>query len=185
MIGLGGVFRKMKNQPAALLLGGVVAGVGRYLCHVLSGATVWAGIAIPTQAALVYSFIYNATYMIPETIVLCLAALYVGRVLDLSEPVPRRKQTLVSGLGSALRTAAVGLVIAALIYDVVKVFSVLQNAETGKFDFSGLSAQNIYFFLPMIVVSLLAVVVAVFLVIVAGKEDKKTRREALGGEKKA
>ena len=182
VIGLGGAFRKIKNQSAALCLGGLLAGVSRYLCHVLSGATVWAGVSIPTKAALVYSLIYNATYMIPETIVLCLTAVYLGQALDFSESVPKRRQTVVSGVGSALRTAAAGLVVAALVFDVVKVFSVLQNGESGEFDFAALAAQSFYFFLPMIVVSVLALAVAVFLFVFARKEDKKLRAQLSGSE---
>ena len=54
--GLGGVFRKgVKNQAAALTLGGLLACVLRYICHVISGCTVWAGLSIPTSAALIYS----------------------------------------------------------------------------------------------------------------------------------
>ena len=54
--GLGGAFRKQVKTPCyALLLGAVLASLLRYLCHVVSGATVWAGLSIPTEAALAYS----------------------------------------------------------------------------------------------------------------------------------
>ncbi len=66
--GFGGVFRKKCSQPMALLLGALLVGLLRYICHVISGATVWAGLSIPTNAAMIYSLGYNATYMIPETI---------------------------------------------------------------------------------------------------------------------
>ncbi|MBO6214127.1 MAG: energy-coupled thiamine transporter ThiT, partial [Lachnospiraceae bacterium] len=65
--GLGGAFReKIPSQPKALVLGTILVCVVRYICHVISGATVWAGLSIPTNAALAYSFGYNATYMLPE-----------------------------------------------------------------------------------------------------------------------
>ena len=75
VVGLGGMFRKaVRNESVALAGGALVTGLLRYLCHVISGATVWAGISIPTKAAIGYSLIYNATYMIPETLVLMLVA---------------------------------------------------------------------------------------------------------------
>ena len=62
--GLGGAFRRLRiGQREALLLGAVLVSVLRYLCHVVSGATVWAGLSIPTEAALAYSLVYNATYI--------------------------------------------------------------------------------------------------------------------------
>lgn len=77
VVGFAGIFRNaIKSQAAALTLGCVFVSVLRYACHVISGATVWAGLSIPTQAALSYSFIYNATYMLPEAIVL----LYLRRI---------------------------------------------------------------------------------------------------------
>ena len=82
VIGLGGLFRKVSNQAYGLLLGTYLVCALRFICHVISGATVWAGLSIPTEAALIYSIGYNATYMIPETIVTGAAAYYIGSVLD-------------------------------------------------------------------------------------------------------
>jgi energy-coupled thiamine transporter ThiT len=59
LIGLAGLFKNMKSQKAALVLGGLTVGIARYACHVISGATVWAGLSIPTGDALAYSFVYN------------------------------------------------------------------------------------------------------------------------------
>ena len=170
VIGIGGIGRRSKNQPVALCCGAFLAGLLRYICHVISGATVWAGISIPTKAALLYSFVYNATYMLPETIILCLAAYYVGQVLDFSKPIPERSKKVTAGPAAALRLGGVGLVVAALIYDVVAVFSVLQNGETGEFDIAALGTQKIYFYITMVVISVLAVAVALFLWLLANKK---------------
>ena len=52
VFGLSGIFRKsLKNQALAVTTGGFFACVLRYICHVISGATVWAGLSIPTEAA--------------------------------------------------------------------------------------------------------------------------------------
>ena len=82
VFGLGGIFRGKLSQGAALSLGALLTSVVRYICHVISGATVWAGLSIPSGAALIYSFGYNATYMIPETLILLLVlALIILTVL--------------------------------------------------------------------------------------------------------
>ena len=134
VIGLGGLFRKMKSQPMGLVLGGLVICLLRYRCHVTSGATVWAGLSIPTEAALIYSFGYNATYMLPETIILLVVAYYIGSKLDFrnSDIVPykaeaRAKLPLLQWIGGLL-------VAGALVYDTVAVFSKLQNAEPANLD---------------------------------------------------
>ena len=46
IFGLAGCFRRMlKNQSLAVVTGALFASVIRYICHVISGATVWAGIS--------------------------------------------------------------------------------------------------------------------------------------------
>lgn len=126
VVGLGGMFRKaVRNESVALAGGALVTGLLRYLCHVISGATVWAGISIPTKAAIGYSLIYNATYMIPETLVLMLVAFYLGQCVDLTQPIPRRIVRAGSAIGSVLHLGALGVLFAGLIFDIAKVFSVL------------------------------------------------------------
>ena len=88
---LSGLFRKVeKRQNLAFLYGILLASVLRYACHVISGATVWAGLSIPTNAALIYSLSYNATYMIPETIVLIATGVYLTSFIDFSAQYPTR-----------------------------------------------------------------------------------------------
>lgn len=138
--GLGGVFRKgVKNQATALSLGALLACLLRYVCHVISGCTVWAGLSIPTSAALIYSIGYNATYMIPETIVTVAAAYYIGSVMDFRKAQPTRLES-VKSTGNPVFSWLAGLLVAGgLIYDAVAVFSKLQNAETGDFMITGLA----------------------------------------------
>lgn len=138
--GFGGVFRKrVKNQGVALTLGALVACLLRYVCHVISGCTVWAGLSIPTSAALVYSLGYNATYMIPETIVTMAAAWYLGSVLDFRKAQPTRLERP-QQQGKPVFGWIAGLLLAgALIFDAVKVFAPLQDAESGEFVITGLS----------------------------------------------
>lgn len=144
LTGIAGIFRKtVKTQATALTLGAMLTCVIRYACHVISGATVWAGISIPTAAALSYSFIYNATYMIPETIVLCIATLYTGSVIDFRHANPKRIAAQKSKTKGTWMMPAAGLAVcAALIYDIAEIFEHMQDAETGKFSITALSEAN-------------------------------------------
>ena len=143
VIGIGGFLRRTKlKQGYALPIGAVTACVLRYACHVISGATVWAGLSIPTGDALIYSFAYNATYMIPETIVLAVSAFYLGSMLDFRAEQPVR----LSAEGKTKITGydiVAGLLLAgAAIFDVALVFAKLQNPETGDWDIGGLHSVN-------------------------------------------
>ena len=96
IVGIGGVFRKMKSKTAALILGSIVALILSYAAHTLSGAifygawaewfftdTVVADWSISksilstfsgTSLAVVYSLVYNGCYMIPEIVITAVGA---------------------------------------------------------------------------------------------------------------
>ncbi|MBR7181843.1 MAG: energy-coupled thiamine transporter ThiT [Clostridia bacterium] len=168
VIGLGGMFRKrIAQQNLALASGAVVVCVLRYICHVIAGATVWAGLSIPTQAALAYSFSYNATYMIPEAIVLAVTAYYLGSVLDFGRELPTRMPSK-QGQGLpdllfalALLSAAVGVIV-----DIVLIGFHLQNPESGVLDFSLLAVPFVgSFWLAVVIVTNVCLLVCVGLLI--------------------
>lgn len=170
-VGLGGIFRRaVKQQSTALVCGSALVCVIRYLCHVASGATVWAGLSIPTEAALVYSLGYNATYMIPEAVVLMLAAYYVGSLLDFRHERLARLPAVNSGCRAAdLLTAAAGLLtVGALAADVALIFSHLQNAD-GEFDMTGLAVAEFAGSFWMGVVIVTAVAVALVAALIAAR----------------
>ena len=159
--GLGGAFRRLRmRQCDALLLGSLATGALRYLCHVVSGATVWAGLSIPTEAALGYSFAYNATYMVPETIVLCVAAYYLGSMLDFRrEQITRLPAVQSASRGANILAAAAGLVCgAALVFDTVMVFARMQDGETGEFNLSLLQVERFAgsFWMTIVIVTAVA-----------------------------
>ena len=167
--GFGGVFRGKMGQASALASGALLVGVLRYVCHVISGATVWAGLSIPTSAALFYSLGYNATYMIPETIVTMLIGYYLGNVLDFRKERLSVNRSGVSEI-PVLKWAA-GLVIAAgLIFDTVSVFLHLQDPESGSFNIRGLSNVN---WLTVGLVTLFVVIAAVVMFILAERQQRK------------
>ena len=141
VLGLGGVFRKAtNNQTLAMLEGTFLVCLLRYLCHLVSGCTVWAGLSIPTTAALWYSVLYNASYMIPETLITLAAVYYVSSQVDFSKVLPVRKKTEKESLGSII-TEIIGAtaLLGGFVYDVITVFSHMQN-EDGEFDITALSA---------------------------------------------
>lgn len=96
VLGLGGVFRRVKSPVLAAGLGALLAGLLRYLCHFLSGYLLWGSYAewffseelgdagaffLDTFSgkglAAIYSVVYNGLYMVPEiilTVVGCSAA---------------------------------------------------------------------------------------------------------------
>ncbi|MEF9975584.1 MAG: energy-coupled thiamine transporter ThiT [Oscillospiraceae bacterium] len=105
VIGLGGMFKKsIKNTSLALVMGTIVVLLMRFAFHVTSGYVLWKsietaseflatpGFGIGTWAlsnfsgnvlCLVYSFIYNGSYMIPEIIITSVGAFIASHVKPL------------------------------------------------------------------------------------------------------
>ncbi|MBO7402490.1 MAG: energy-coupled thiamine transporter ThiT [Lachnospiraceae bacterium] len=161
--GFGGLFRKISSQPRALLYGSLVVCALRYICHVISGATVWAGLSIPTNAALIYSLGYNATYMVPETIVTAVIAFYVGSVIDFREANIARIYKKEKEGAPILKWIGGFLFAAALVFDVRMIFMHTQDAESGEFITDGLAKVN---WTLIAVVSIIAVAAAVVLFLI-------------------
>ncbi len=176
VIGFGGIFRKIvKAQPASLVLGTILACLLRYACHVISGATVWAGLSIPTNAALIYSVGYNATYMIPETIVTVALAYYIGSLIDFRNPTIRHMaQTEKTKIPLLYWTGGLALA-AGLIVDISCIFSHLQNPDDGKFDFAGLGSVN--WMVVLIATAAAIVIAAISFGIAYLKKNKKEKAE--------
>jgi len=168
LIGLAGLARTEKNsQPMALVIGVIMAAVFRYICHVISGATVWAGLSIPTAAALSFSMIYNATYMLPEMLVLIVVAYYLGTTLDFGSEKLKALSKPETTSVQRLLTAIAGLLLAgALVFDVAAVFGKLQNGETGEFDITGIANAP---WLWIVIVTVLCAAVAAALLVIRKK----------------
>lgn len=177
LIGIGGVFRRVtKKQSTALALGAILVCALRYLCHVISGATVWAGLSIPSGAALLYSLGYNATYMLPETVVLVAVCCYLGSVIDFTREQPVRMKKEEGSAATGRIFAITGLVaLAAVIVDAVLVFTHVQHPETGAFDITLLAATGTWHsvWLPTLVVSGVAALVCAVLLLVARRKNKR------------
>ena len=83
-LGLGGIFRgKIKgNQKSELAAGALTVCIIRFICHFISGITVWSGYCPEGQAVAVYSLTYNGAYMLIETIITLIGAVAVAAVFD-------------------------------------------------------------------------------------------------------
>ena len=172
-VGLCGIFRTRKiKQKTSFVLGGVLASLLRYACHVISGATVWAGLSIPDSAALIYSLGYNATYMIPEAIILIAAGYYLGDVIDFSKDIPQRlvKSDSYDKAGAGLYALAGGSLIAMIIADVSLLAPHTQNPESGMFDLAFLKNAP---WVAVIIIS--AVCIFTFILSVVLEHKRKSR----------
>lgn len=172
IFGLAGVFKKVvKNRPAAMLLGITLGNVVRYVCHVISGATIWAGLPVPDAASLSYSLSYNAVYMIPETIICALITVYIGGAIDFDRALPTRvKSEKLDTVGSYSVLASALAVLVALVTDVALIFSKLQG-ESGEMELAGLS--NVNWAAVGITSGICLVIAAALLLFVKLREDKK------------
>ncbi len=170
--GFGGVFRKKLSQPKALMFGALLVGILRFICHVITGVTVWRDISIPGTAAFIYSLSYNATYMIPETIVTMMVGYYIGTFLDFSGETLKRYNPGEDDKVSTYKWLAGILIVAGLILDTNMVFSKLQNGESGEFDITGLSSVN---WLAVIIITA-GVIVACIALLVMSKLNKNAEK---------
>ncbi len=172
VIGLAGIFRRpIKNQALSLCLGCLLVSLLRYACHVVSGCTVWAGLSIPTEAAFIYSLSYNATFMLPETIILLVIAAYITSNINFTAKMPSRliRPDLPQNLGWMAPVAGLVAVIA-IILDTRFVFSKLQNADA-EFDITGLADVN---WVLVVAVTLVAILIITALLAIRSVLAKKS-----------
>ncbi len=85
-LGFGGMFRgKLRNQSAELALGGAVVCVIRFICHFISGVTIWRGYCPEGMAVELYSFFYNGSYMAVELVLTVIGSIAVGKIFKLDK----------------------------------------------------------------------------------------------------
>ncbi len=163
VIGLAGMFRgKIRDHGTALAFGTIISCILRYICHVISGCTVWAGVSIPTSDGLIYSLAYNATYMIPETIVTVVGAFFVANILTLTTTNIKRvpfKEGAAIKLYTALPISVGIIVCFALICG-------MMQGESG-FDITALASASVWDWVTictvLVVAAISSVIVYVFI----------------------
>ena len=71
--------RPFKNRMVGVAVGTAVAGFLRFMCSFLSGVLVWGNLS-DGLSAWTYSLVYNASYMLPETLITVVGAVLLIRV---------------------------------------------------------------------------------------------------------
>lgn len=173
-LGLGGVFRgAVKDQGRAMALGALLTCVIRYVCHVVSGCTVWMGVSIPTSDGLLYSMGYNATYMIPETLMTVVGAYYVGSLFSVTEEKIVRRPAK-SG-GSVFGIVAALPIVLAVVVSSAFIFRMMQNPDDGSFDISAVTGYGLSDWIPVIVSMVLGAIISI-VIAVCGRVRKSQGR---------
>ena len=85
MLGFAAMFNKMfQNRRWAIVFGIAVTFFARFLCHFTSGVLVWE-VLWPNGlgwAPWLWSLAYNASYMVPETLITCIVAFLLYKPLE-------------------------------------------------------------------------------------------------------
>lgn len=90
-LGLAGYFKDR------MLLGAIVGSCGRFICHFISGVVFFASYAPSGTSPYWYSFVFNATYLLPELMI----CLFILRVLPVKRLLlqMRNSENYISGYG--------------------------------------------------------------------------------------
>lgn len=173
-IGFAGMFRNIiKNPVASAVTGTITVCVIRYIFHVISGCTVWAGVSIPSSDGLIYSLSYNATYMIPETIINAAVVFWLFSCLNFrSQKIERAQKQQRTVAGIVCSSAAVLSIIAAVIVDAIAAFGKLQNPESGELDITLISNIDFGF---IGIVTAIGVALCIVFVIISKIISKKSK----------
>ena len=93
-LGIGGaMFKKIiKNQTVALGVGAGVASLLRFICHFISGVTIWGEYADGWKSVWVYSLGYNGYYMLFEAIITVAGAVILSLALDFNSADLKKKR---------------------------------------------------------------------------------------------
>ncbi len=160
VLGLAGVFSKViRDRAISVALGTFLACILRYICHVISGCTVWAGVSIPDTEGLIYSLGYNGAYMLPETILTVIGIYFVSTVFDLkSHPIRRAPYDEKVGVLGLLSICA------AVCFDTVFMFAAIQNENGYNIqNLATLTWQNWQWVVYVNVAAVLVLALSIFL----------------------
>lgn len=83
ILGVAGFFKK---TPAGLLAGVFTGIAGRFICHTFSGVVAYASYAPEGQSPLLYSILYNGSYLLPEFFITVVLTALLLKFVKLPEP---------------------------------------------------------------------------------------------------
>ena len=94
VLGLGGAFfrNSISNQSLGIGLGAAASSIMRFVCHFISGVTIWGDYADGWAGVWVYSFAYNGSYMLVECIITIIGTAALALVVDFKSTDLRRKK---------------------------------------------------------------------------------------------
>lgn len=174
VLGLSGIFRgKFRSDGTAIALGTLLACVLRYICHVISGCTVWAGVSIPTGDGLIFSLGYNAAYMVPETLLTVIAAYFAAEVFTLRSPEIKRLKLKTR---SAVRLYTAIPVSAAVLVVFLMLFGMMQTEE--GYDITAMGNAGVTEWIIIAVVSAVGIIAALVINRVFSKKLSPVLKEA-------
>lgn len=82
VLGLADVFwRIMARKQWAISFAGATVAFLRFLCHLVSGVAIWSAYAPKGQSPIVYSLIYNGSYMLPEIVITAIVLAVLGKAV--------------------------------------------------------------------------------------------------------
>ncbi len=76
------VSKLFNNRTLGVIIGSVIAVLGRFVCHFGSGYLIWGVYAPEGQPVWLYSLLYNGGYLLPELII---TALLSGAIYDVMQ----------------------------------------------------------------------------------------------------
>ena len=80
-LGFGGAFKgKLKNPATELTVGSIVVCFVRFICHFISGVTIWTDYCPADMIVPVYSLLYNGSFMLAETIITVVGVLALSKI---------------------------------------------------------------------------------------------------------
>lgn len=86
-LGFGGMFKgKLKNPAVELTVGSVVVCFARFVCHFISGVTIWTDYCPADMIVPVYSLVYNGSFMLVEAIITVVGVLALSKIPSIIDP---------------------------------------------------------------------------------------------------
>lgn len=90
-LGLGGALFSRHKSAISVGAAAAVGSALRFICHFVSGVTIWGDYAGGWQNVWIYSLTYNGSYMLAECIITVVGTIALAVILDLKAKNLRRK----------------------------------------------------------------------------------------------
>lgn len=86
-LGFGGMFKgKLKSPAAELTVGSIAVCFVRFICHFISGVTIWTDYCPADMIVPVYSLLYNGSFMLAEAIITVVGVLALSKIPVIIDP---------------------------------------------------------------------------------------------------